>query len=364
MSLDDFQALVIGVGSYRYFADLPETVSDATNLASVLVDPARCGYPRNGVRLLTEREANRDAILQAIEDLSVGADVDATTVVYFSGHGGYVEGAPELIYLCPGEADPDNLEATALSNEELSRALAGINTRRLVVILDACHASGAASFKGGAKGGAKASPWIGDVGDAFAQYQLRQGAGRIIFASSRRGQASWTYPTGHMSLFTYYLIEGLKGSAGSRGGDGLIRVFDLFDYVGAQVRARQAKQEPVLAAQEVTTNFPIALYLGGGQKTGEAGTEIDHVQELRDLIQRDAHKGIVAVVRYLRGLPVELLEAADVDLAEAELKLTSLNEKEKRLRVLGPHPAWQAERQEIILYFISLCLALQRAEQK
>jgi hypothetical protein len=59
-------ALLIGVGG-----DLPTTVQDASALHAFLVDPQRCGYPRDQVRLLTEDQARREDILGGLDWLIV-----------------------------------------------------------------------------------------------------------------------------------------------------------------------------------------------------------------------------------------------------------------------------------------------------
>ncbi len=363
--LADFQALVVGVGNYANYEDLPETIRDAENLTHVLVDPARCGYPRSHVRLLTGEAASRGNILEGLNALAEQASYDATTLVYFSGHGGYISGYPQTIYLCPNEADPHDLAGTAISNEAFSAALATIQTPRLVVILDACHASGAASFKGAET----PLQWVGEVGKGFALSQLRQGSGRIIFASSRREQRSWTYPSGRMSLFTYYLLEGLNGRAQSHG-DGLIRVFDLFDYVSNMVRSKKRSQEPLLAAQDVSMNYPVALYLGGnkgGMQESDGGTQQpgggNLGTTLRVQIVHDAAAGITAASEALLALPLEVLETAKIDPAIVELQHAEFTRLERQLMVFGQDPGRMARRAEIIHFFINICLELERSDK-
>ena len=59
-------------------------------------------------------------------------------IVYFSGHG-WTDGEGRH-YLIPYDAEQDQLRATALLNREFSDYLDEIETNRLVVFLDACHA--------------------------------------------------------------------------------------------------------------------------------------------------------------------------------------------------------------------------------
>ena len=82
----------------------------------------------------------------------------------------------------------------------------------------------------------------------------------MILASSRSTESSYVLPNAANSLFTQHLLTGLQG--GAIGPGGVIRIFDLFDYVQPKVTAAQPNQHPIFKC-EVEENFPIALYLGG-----------------------------------------------------------------------------------------------------
>jgi metacaspase-1 len=358
--LASFQALVIGASRYEHYEDLPETVNDARSLVAVLIDPRHCGYPSARVHPLREDTATRKGIMAGLERLADEAVDDATTLVYFSGHGGHPEGDLNQVYLCPTEADPNRLDATAISSETFSAALNRIRSRRVVVILDTCHASGAAVFKGGSKGVSGSATWTSTISPG-AYEQLNQGSGRVFFASSRRDQLSWTYPSGHMSLFTYYLLDGLKGRAATSG-DGLIRVFDLFQYVSGAIRRNHPIQEPLLSARDVNDNFPISLYQGGA-KGAIALPRTSPIGEIRELIVDRPRDGARVLVAYLRGVPYELLEDAGINLAVVEMKLAELIRIEGQMRDFGEDPTRQVARREIIAYLIDVYRVWDRFER-
>jgi hypothetical protein len=79
-------------------------------------------------------------------------------------------------------------------------------------------------------------------------------------ASSRSTEYSYVMPGDTNSLFTRHLLDGLRGAAPGPGG--VIRVFDLFDYVQPRVTADEPQQHPIFKA-EIEENFPVALYAGG-----------------------------------------------------------------------------------------------------
>jgi hypothetical protein len=59
------------------------------------------------------------------------------------------------------------------------------------------------------------------------------------------------------SLFTAYLLEALGGAAASDDED-FVRILDVFHHISENVPLRAA-QHPILKAQDVENNFPIAL---------------------------------------------------------------------------------------------------------
>jgi len=128
------------------------------------------------------------------------------------------------------------------------------------------------------------------------------------------------------------------------------------------VCAKKRGQEPVLAAKDVTLNFPIALAYGGRGISVQvtSSTPQDEFLQLRDAIVQNASVGIRAFANYLRNVPVELLEAAETDHSDVDLKLAQFIALDKKIRIYGENPGWTATREEVIHFFIQLCLNLQR----
>ncbi|HSK03826.1 MAG TPA: caspase family protein [Kofleriaceae bacterium] len=250
--LPDAHALVIGVSAYQRVRPLP-AVHDAEDVAAVLADPARGGYPAGNVRILLEERATRAAILGALDELAARARPASTVFVYFSGHGGAAShGGAETCYLMPVEAawgDPAALEATAISGAELSARLRAIRASRVTVVLDCCRAAGIAEPRDVVDG----VP-LGDL-TRSALSPLAAGRGRAVLAASRADGSAYVTPGQRNGVFTRHLLDGLRGGA-SRAGD-VIRICDLFAYVQERVVAEQPGQRPVFKA-ELEENYPIA----------------------------------------------------------------------------------------------------------
>jgi hypothetical protein len=256
---ENSHALVVGVANYKFINKLPETVlNDARDITDLLKSPQHCGYSPETVSLLLDEDATQKAITQALADLTQNTDADSTVFIYFSGHGGQIEyGEHAGEYLLPVDTNPqsiDALTATAISGTQFTEALQAIPARKVVVIFDCCHAGGIGQPKD-AKG-----PTL-KVGFSESYYDaLKQGRGRVILASSRSSEYSYILPGAVNSLFTQQLLAGLKGEIFSD--DGLIRIFDTFEYLQPRVTSGQPNQHPIFKA-DLEENFPIALYLGG-----------------------------------------------------------------------------------------------------
>jgi hypothetical protein len=247
-------ALVIGISQYQHVQPLPR-VADADDLAGVLRDPAACGYDPANVKLLQESEATRAQILEELDQLARRASPDATALVYFSGHGGRSpEGGDSYLMPIDGAWGAEaRLDATAISSREFSDKLGAIAARRLLVLLDCCHAAGLAQAKD------VASEWVAGLADD-ALGRLAAGRGRVVMAAARGDGSAYVLDGARHGLFTEHLIAGLRGAAGRA--DGFVRVLDLYDHVQRNVVARQPAQRPVLKT-ELEDNFAVALSQGG-----------------------------------------------------------------------------------------------------
>jgi len=256
-------ALLIGVGNT---ADpgysLPVTVKDAQALKAVLTDANFCAYPNtpDHVRLLQNEGASRSAILEGLDWLQGCAEADrnATIVIYYSGHGTDLDS--NAYYLLQHDFNEQAIPQTALSAETLSEKLRNIKAKRLWVIIDSCHAEGMATAK---------NDWPADflptalpkgVIDA-----LKQGEGRAVFTSSRGPKPSYVRPDGILSVYTYHLIEALKGMA-NQPGDRLVKISNVMTHLGKTVSesARNfwdEEQTPFFDA--ATEDFPVAMLRGG-----------------------------------------------------------------------------------------------------
>ena len=253
-------AVVIGVANYQGINRLPDAVlNDAGDLANVLTSNDHCGYDECNLHLLLDEDATLIRIRKALSAVAKVSRPQDTVVIFFSGHGSAFYKSGELISaILPVECDARALDKTSLCEPELSMALQNISARRLLVLIDACHSGGVGRFK---DQGVVKSPTFGYAEKSLSC--LAQGAGRVVIASSRSNELSHVLDGKRNSVFTCHLLEALRGE-GHTSGDGLIRVFDIFNHVSEMVkRSMPGRQHPIFKASDLEDNFPVALDRGG-----------------------------------------------------------------------------------------------------
>lgn len=227
-------AAVIGIGDYSnpLVPDLRFTVPDAEAMYAYLIDDL--GVPEDHVFKLIDGDATSQRMKSVLgTELRRRAGEDDLVIIYYAGHG-----APELDarnldgdglekYLLSWEADPEDLYGTAFSMNEIANIFGRIQAQRVIFIADACYsgASGGRTFGGGMRA---------TISDAFLDRISGSGRGRVILSASSANEPSQERSDLGHGVFTYYLLEGLKGAAdGNR--DGVITVDEAYDYVAEKV---------------------------------------------------------------------------------------------------------------------------------
>ncbi len=245
---------------------LPTVAKDATAVRDVLIHPERCAYPAENVRLLLGREATREGIRGGLawlkERIAADSSGDATAVFFYSGHGAH---NPEdnSYYLLPYDLRSP-LSDSLLRATDVAAEIEAVKPRRLLVVLDCCHAGGM---------GIKGEDLLGDAGlrksaapaQAREVVALARGQGRAALSSSSAAESSYVRSDRAMSIFTYHFVEALTGHAQAEGATEVL-VSDIMGHVSRAVPASaraeyEAAQTPVY--QTSGENFPVALLLGG-----------------------------------------------------------------------------------------------------
>ncbi|MBI2386473.1 MAG: ankyrin repeat domain-containing protein [Elusimicrobia bacterium] len=231
-------AVVVGVTKYSDLVEAAYGERDAEAVKNHLIAQ---GFPSRNVVLLSGEKASRSAIEKFVETwLPRNVTSDSRVVFYFSGHG-----APDPVsgktYLVPWDGDPGFLENTAYPIARLYEKLGALESRSVLVALDACF-SGSGGRSVLAKG---ARPLVAHVASAAVPKNLT-----VLAAAAGNEIASTADEQGH-GLFTYHLLKGLTSAA--RGADGVLSARALHEYLTPKVqdaaRRQNRSQTPTLIGE-------------------------------------------------------------------------------------------------------------------
>jgi hypothetical protein len=262
-TMDNAHALVAGVAACECTCrPSPTNAKDAQDVYDVLIDPRHGSYRAVNVRSLLDSQATQSALRQALADLGANSDRASTVLLFVAAHGVHIEsGSQAGDYLLPADAicsSGELIARTAISGAELTAALRAIPAGRVVAIIDCCHAGHLDRL------GDDSVPVIRSGFSPGFYDELMEGQGRVILVSSRHSECSRVKPGAQNGLFAQHLLAGLRGGVPSE--DGLIRVFDLFEYLQPRVTGDEPRQHPILLSN-MEEDFAVALYKGGEKGT-------------------------------------------------------------------------------------------------
>lgn len=215
---------IISVPKYQseYISDLPFCANDCTALNETLNKHLGIGY--ENIRVLgntIDDEISRTEILKNVRYISRKAEQDDIIILFFSGHG-YSEN--NVGYLATFDTDLDLASDTSISISRIKSELEKSQAKKIMIILDSCYSG----IKYGKKFDSKMT-------EEFEKSLLSDiSEGWVIFASCKHSELSYAFEDNSMSVFTSYLIEGLKGNADDDN-DSIISLENLNTYVTGMV---------------------------------------------------------------------------------------------------------------------------------
>jgi hypothetical protein len=201
------KALIIGISNYK---NLPKSrqlsfcKNDGEEMFKVL---SKHGYEIPVNFRLTGKVGGiqmRDAIV----DFFSCAKSTETLIFYFSGHG--MPDGHGNYFLAASDIEPKRPQGRGYAFYELEQERKRCDARRIVTILDCC-------FSGAAESGtimAGDEEGIANVARDRMNDTFKEGEGRCLLASSLGDQYSYKMHDKDYSIFTYFLIEGIKGANG------------------------------------------------------------------------------------------------------------------------------------------------------
>ena len=170
-------------------------------------------------------------------------DGEARAIVYYSGHGMPDESGKEA-YLLPVDGFSQSTEG-ALSTKSLYKKLGDMNSKNIMVFLDAC-------FSGAKRDGKMLAS---SRGVAIKAKTDPVGDNTVVFSAAQGDETAYPYKSQKHGMFTYYVLEKMQQSGG------YTTLGELSDYVTQQVKRKAVvenngkSQTPTVIASNGNSNW-------------------------------------------------------------------------------------------------------------
>ncbi|MFZ0512960.1 MAG: tetratricopeptide repeat protein, partial [Candidatus Nitrosopolaris sp.] len=248
------KALIVGISDYTSLQQLDFCKNDGTEVYDVL---SSLGYEISDKNKLVG-EVKGEMVEKAIRDFfgDIRNNPDDILLFYYSGHG--VPDVDGDVYIASSDTDPEEPYRRGFPIEKLTKMMQRSISTRVVVILDCCYSGSAKICKGNEQDAAKIGTTIIDE-----KSRKLRGQGKYILSASQALQDAYALTTGEHSVFTYYLLEGLKGDTESIDSEGNVTPQSLGKYVYRAIMSlpldKRPRQTPITRAEE-SGNIILASY--------------------------------------------------------------------------------------------------------
>jgi len=248
----DIWAVIVGVSKYQNpELNLNSAARDAQEFKNFLMSSAGGSVPETNISFLLNEQATLRNIKSSLSKTLKSAFEEDMIILYFACHGVPEEGE---LYFLTYDSDPADAISSALPQSFLERLLTrNVKTNKVIMFADACHsgALGMPSLRG------SRAAITNKLFSAIAQ--AKNGVAILAASSANEfSQEDQKWGGGH-GVFTYYVLQGLKGKA-DEDGDGLVRTEELFQFVRREVaKATKGKQNPLIIDRGYDRKLPLGV---------------------------------------------------------------------------------------------------------
>jgi hypothetical protein len=240
--------VAVGVSTYQD-ADLRLDLAakDALDFGAAWNEQKGLLYSGVEVRALTDAQATKGNILDAMEWLQRQVTSKDVAVLFFAGHG--ITDSTGAFYFLPMEADPEKLKRTGISQFDITSTVASI-AGKVLVFLDACH-SGNLMGKLKRRGLVVVSGAINELSSPEN--------GAVVFSSATGRQYALENTEWGNGAFTKAVVEGIRGKADyTSTGRITLNMLDL--YVSERVKElTKGQQTPTTVKPPNVPDFLVAV---------------------------------------------------------------------------------------------------------
>ncbi|NJD06846.1 MAG: peptidase C14 caspase catalytic subunit p20 [Methylococcaceae bacterium] len=214
-----FHALIIGNADYAAFPKLSTPVADAKSVDVILRE-------RYGFRTQVLINANRHAIMSALNAINKDLTENDNLLIYYAGHG-EIDKASQTAYWLPVDAEAGN-PANWISSQSITEFLGIMPARHIIVVADSCY-SGALTGSAVAKlpdgmDESKRAKWLQIMNTRKARTVLTSGGVQPVMDEGGGGH----------SVFANAFLGVLRAN------QKVLEDFDVFRAVAGKVRTSSA----------------------------------------------------------------------------------------------------------------------------
>ncbi len=265
-------AVVIGISRYKYgnqsiegvrVENLKNAADDAQKFYNFLCSPEGGDFcdPQKGGNaiLLKDEQATKAAVEKALNQLKASQAEDYF-VIYIAAHGANIplfdpklNISTQVPHFILYDFDPRDVANTAIRMEAFRQLVSQIPARKGMVISDTCHSAGVMLAGRGLYTTTGAhTTFINEMSNVHSGVGFISAAGQLEFAQENDELGG---------VFTYCLLEGLRGNADVNPPDGIITFGEINTYLLNRVpELTQGKQHPYYNTTTLETNkIPLAI---------------------------------------------------------------------------------------------------------
>jgi WD40 repeat protein len=240
--------LVVGVNKYKDKSlNLDYAVPDAKGMLRFFKKVYANSFGNIRTKEVYNEKATRANITRELENLSTLQPED-TLVLYFAGHGDTVK---DSWYFVPHEQngkDAKALDSQGVSAELFKDLISKIGAHKVVLLFDSCKSGAAINA-------------FSEFENKRSMSELSRATGiHIATATTQKQSASELAELGH-GVFTYALLQGLKGRADKKPKDTKVSTAEIFDFIKRYIpfltyKYNAGAQNPVINSRG--DNFVVA----------------------------------------------------------------------------------------------------------
>lgn len=260
-------AIVIGISDYKELElesnerdktrllDLRYADDDARDFIKFLKTKEKSGGDWL-IHSFIDQEAKKEDILKKLDDVLTRSRRTDLVYIFFSGHGRATPYDASEIYLLTYDFKYEDYY-DGVPYSWLRNKIEESSAEHIISFIDACK-SGTIGF---ARGGDNRpdTRFMGELTVTIPN--------KVIFTSGRGSQQAFECEKLENGVFTYFIVEGLKGKAEDLDNDRFVDLSELRDYVEEQVKSYTSSKKnmemqiPMLWERKglMADNFPLAI---------------------------------------------------------------------------------------------------------